>query len=109
MWASFQNIYIYILNPHVDRVVDVNTLIVTETNGRHFAADIFKHIFLSENVWISINISLKIIPGDPINNMPALVQIMAWHQKGDEPLSEPKLPRLPTHIHVRFSSPQWVK
>ena len=25
---------------------------------------------------------------DPINNMPALVQIMAWHQIGNKPLSE---------------------
>ena len=26
---------------------------------------------------------------DPINNIPALVQIMAQHQTGDKPLSEP--------------------
>ena len=31
-----------------------------------------------ENVWISIKISLKFVPKDPINNIPALVQIMAW-------------------------------
>ena len=46
-------------------------------NGRHFADDIFKCIFLNENVWISIGISLKFVPKDPINNIPALVQIMA--------------------------------
>ena len=46
-------------------------------NGRHFADDIFKCNFLNENVWISIGISLKFVPKDPINNIPALVQIMA--------------------------------
>ena len=53
------------------------------------ADDIFKRIFLNENVIISIKISLKFIPKGPINNIPALVQIMAWRQPGDKPLSEP--------------------
>ena len=43
----------------------------------HFADDIFKCIFLNENVWISIKISLKFVPQGPIDNIP-LVQIMAW-------------------------------
>ena len=38
---------------------------------------IFKCIFLNENVWISIKISFKFVPGGPNNNFPALVQIMA--------------------------------
>ena len=42
-----------------------------------FADDIFKHIFMDENAWISINISLKIIPKCPIDNISALVNIMA--------------------------------
>ena len=45
-------------------------------NGRHFADDTFKSIFLSENLWISLNISLKFLPKVWINNIPALVQIM---------------------------------
>ena len=28
----------------------------------------------------SIEISLKFVPNDPINNIPALVQMMAWQQ-----------------------------
>ena len=40
---------------------------------------IFKCIFLNENVWILIKISLKFLPKCPINNIPSLVQIMAWH------------------------------
>ena len=30
----------------------------------------------------------NLFPRGPINNIPALVQIMAWHQPGDKPLSE---------------------
>ena len=37
-----------------------------------------KWIFLNEDVNISIDISLKFVPQGPMNNIPALVQIMAW-------------------------------
>ena len=76
-------------------------------NGRHFADDIFKCIFLNENVWIPIKISLKFVPKGPINNIPALVRIMAWRRPGDKPLSEPMMVSLLTHICV--TQPQWVK
>ena len=69
--------------------------------------DIFKRIFVNENVIISIAISLKFVPKGPINNIPALVQIMAWRRSGDKPLYEPILVRLLTHICV--TRPQWVK
>ena len=75
-------------------------------NGRHFADDIFKCIFLNENVWIPIKISLKFVPQGPINNIPALVQKMAWRRPGDKPSSGPMMVRLPTHICV--TRPQWV-
>ena len=55
----------------------VNTLRPRQ-NGRHYADDIFKCIFLNENVQISIKISLKFVPKVPINNIPSLVQIMAF-------------------------------
>ena len=76
-------------------------------NGRHFADDIFKCILLNENVWIPIKISPKFVPQGPINNIPALVQIMAWRRPGDKPLSGPMMVRLPTHICG--TRPQWVK
>ena len=60
-------------------------------NGRHLAGDIFKCIFLNENVPILLEISLKFVPMVQINNIPALVQIMAWRWPGDKPLSEPML------------------
>ena len=75
-------------------------------NGRHFPDDIFKCISLNENVWILIKISLKFVLKGPINNIPALVQIMAWHRPGDKPLSEPMMVSLLTHICV--TRPQWV-
>ena len=76
-------------------------------NGRHFADDVFKWIFLNENVLISIKMSLKFVPRGPISNIPALVQIMGWRLPGDKPLSEPIMVRLMTHICV--TRPQWVK
>ena len=84
----------------------VNTLRPRE-NGRHFADDIFKRFFLNENVSISIKISLKFIPKGPTDNIPALVQIMAWRRLGDKPLYEPMLVSFLTHICV--TRPQWVK
>ena len=76
-------------------------------NGRHFADDIFKCIFLNENVWIPIKISLKFVPKVPINNIPSLIQIMVWRHPGAKPLSEPMMDSLLTHICVTW--PQWVK
>ena len=75
-------------------------------NGRHFTDDTFKRIFLNDNVGISIKISLKFVHKGPMNNIPALVQMMAWRRPGDKSLSEPMVVRLPTHICVTW--PQWV-
>ena len=88
------------------KVYPINTLRPRQ-NGRHFPDDILKWIFLNGNVWISIKISLKVVPEVPINNIPALVQIMAWRRSGDKPLSEPMMDSLLAHICV--TQPQWVK
>ena len=50
--------------------------------------------------------SLKFVPKVRINNIPSLVQIMAWRRPGDKPLSEPMMVCLLTHICV--TGPQWV-
>ena len=84
----------------------VNTLMPRQ-NGRHFADDIFKCIFLNENASISLRISLKFVPKVRFNNISALVQIMAWRRPGDKPLSEPVMVSLLTHICV--TRLQWVK
>ena len=75
-------------------------------NSRHFTDDIFKFIFLNENVWISLKISPKFVPNVRINNIAALVSIMARCQPGDKPLSERIMVGLLTHICV--TRPQWV-
>ena len=100
-WISqYTSVYVY-LPIHI-----VNTL-RPKQNYRHFPDDSFKWIFLNENIWISIEVSLKFVPKGPINNTPALVQIMAWRRPGDKPLSEPMMVSLLTHICV--TRPQWVK
>ena len=66
----------------------INTLRPRQ-NGRLFADDTFKRIFLNENYRITIKISLKFVPRGLFNIIPALVLIMAWRRPGDKPLSEP--------------------
>ena len=67
---------------------------------------IFLNVFSNEDIWSSINISLKFVEKGQINNIPALVQIMAWRQPGDKPLSEVMMVSLLTRICVTRS--QWV-
>ena len=46
---------------------------------------------MNENFCILIRISPKFVPTGPIDNKPALVQVMAWHQTGGKPLPETML------------------
>ena len=64
-------------------------------------------MFVPELIYKNYIISVKFVTKGPINNFPALVQIMAWCRPSDRPLSEPMRVRLPTHICV--IRPQWVK
>ena len=82
------------------------SLYCSSRNGCHLPDDILKCIILNENVWISIKISLKFVPWNPINNIPPLVHIMAWRRPGDKPLSETMMFNLLMHICVTW--PQWV-
>ena len=97
----------YGLMCHLWIYMDLFNTLRPRQNGCHFPDDTFKRIFLNENVGISIKISLKFVLKGPINNIPALVQLMAWRQPGDKPLAEPMVIRLPTHICVTW--PQWVE
>ena len=65
-----------------------------------------------------MNISLKFVPKGQISNTPALVQIMAWRQLGDKPLSESMMFSLLTatandrvlwclHLRFRLSYPKF--
>ena len=73
-----------------DALAQIHSLRPRQNRG-NFADDIFKRNFFNENVWILIKISLKFVLKGPINNIPVLVQIMAWRQTGDKPLSEPMM------------------
>ena len=55
---------------------------------------------VNENVRIAIEFLLKFVPKGPINNIPSLVQIMAWSRPGDKPLSETMMVSLMTQICV---------
>ena len=46
---------------------------------------------MNEKFCILIQISLKFVPKDPIDNKSVLVQVMAWRRTGDEPVSEAML------------------
>ena len=99
VYTCWWTVFLYSLGP-------VNTWRPPQ-NGGDFTDDVFKCIFLNENVWILLKISLKFVPKVPINNMPAFVQIIAGRRPGDKPLSEPMMVNLLTHISI--TQPQWVK
>ena len=61
--------------------------IEAETKWPPFSRQYFQVQFIEWN-WISMKIWLKFVPKGAINNIHALVQIMAWRWPGDKPLSE---------------------
>ena len=65
------------------------------------ADGICKWIFLNENSIILIQISLKFVPKSPIDNKPALVQVMAWCRTGGKPLPEPMMTQF-TNADMRY-------
>ena len=68
----------------------------------------FETYFVNENIWTLIKISLKLfVPEGPIDNIPTLIQIMAWPCADKKPLSESMMVSLPTYICV--TRPKWVK
>ena len=106
-WSQTWPIHNQPLHSSAQEVVDKSQhSLRPRQNGHHFADDVFKCIFLNENVWILLKISLKFVPKGPINNIPSLVQVMAWRRPGDKPLSEPMMVSLLTHICV--ARPQLV-
>ena len=58
---------------------------------------IFKCICFNGN---AIKIPLKFVPKGPVNNVPALLQIMFRQQPGDKPLNEAMVVRFPMYIFV---------
>ena len=99
----------FTFNLHLNHLKHHSTQICdhSNTNGRHFPEDTLKWVFVTEIVWISIKTSLKFVPGGLINNIPTLVQIMAWHRIGNKPLSEPMMTSF-TDVYICVTRPQWV-
>ena len=76
------------IDEHECSLDELFNILRPKQNGRDLPDDIFECIFLNENVSITIKNSQKFVPKGPINNIPALVQIMAWRRPGDKPSSE---------------------
>ena len=67
----------------------------------------FSNLFSSKKIFeFRLKISLKFVSNGPINDIPALVQIMAWHRPRDNSLFEPIMVHLTTHTCI--TQPQWV-
>ena len=71
-----------------------------------FRRQCFQMHFLEWKCMNFAKISLKFVPKVPVNNIPALVHILAWRRSGDKPLSELMMVSLLTQICV--TRPQWV-
>ena len=89
-------------NAHLRFYSFANTLRPRQ-NGRHFRDNIFKCIFLNENVLYSNKIHWSLFLRVQLT---MLLQIMAWHRSGDKPLSERMMVSLLMHICI--TQPQWV-
>ena len=66
--------------------------------SRHFEMDFLE--------WKCIKISFTFVSRAPVNNIQALVQIMAWRWPGDKPSFEPMMVNLLAHICITWL--QWV-
>ena len=80
--------------------------------GRDKMAAIFQTTFSNAFSWMKmfklrLRFYWSLFQKGPLNNIPALVQIMAWRRPGDKPLSEAMMASILTHICV--SRLQWVK
>ena len=72
----------------------------------HIEAETRWPTFSNAFSWMKMYRFTVIVPEGPINNIPALVQIMAWHFLCNKPLLEPMMVSLLTHICI--TRPQWV-
>ena len=83
-------------------LLNVNILVALNTlrprrNGQQFPDDIFKRVKMFE---FQLKFHWSMFAKGPINNIPALVHIMAWHLDGTKALFEPMMVTLQMHISV---------
>ena len=76
------------MGPRIGQSLCLLTHLPLDKKAVILADDNFKCIFLNENDRILIQIALKFVPRSPIEDMPALVQVMDWCSTGDKPLTE---------------------
>ena len=72
------------------------------------ADDMFKWIFLNENGRIPIQISLKFVPRGPIDNKPALIQIVAWRRPGDKAIIWTNVDPVPWRIYAALGGDELI-
>ena len=70
-------------------------------------AAIFIYIFLTENLCILFQISLKFFSKSPVNIKVVSIQVMALCQTGGKPLPEPMMTE--ALIPLITNWPQWVE
>ena len=56
-----------------------------------------------------IRISLMFVPKGPIDNKPALVQVMAWRRTGNKPLPESMLTQLWTDAYMALGRDELIE
>ena len=66
----------------------------TDRTDRHLAYGILNRIFLTENVCILIEMSIKFILSGSIDNKAALIRVMYWRLLGANTLSVPRMIQL---------------
>ena len=75
MWNTF---HVIMSSCNLCKYSDIYVIVIFNSsppgqNGRHFADDIFKSIFMNEKSCTFIKISMKFVPRGPIDDNPALV------------------------------------
>ena len=91
--------------PFIRNLVSVFLYVLTHCNQGKIAA-ISQPMFLNTFSWMKMY-ELRFHWSLSINNIPALVQIMAWHCPGAKPLSESMLDSLLTKYVRHLASMSW--
>ena len=104
MWGRCNSEIVQITSIDYGSTKKVNKL-RPRRNGRNFPDDIFKCIFLDAKCRYKLRLRVhKVCSSGPVNNIPALVQIMAWHRPGAMPLFELMTVSLLTHMRPSASN-----
>ena len=83
-----------------DDVIKVKSVAITHSGRDKMAAISGPHF--------QIHITLKFVPMCPINNIAALVQIMAGRRSGDKPLSEPVMIKFTDSYMLHSASMRYI-